>query len=115
MNTPSGNDPENLAKQRLSQACRAMDKSDRLRWVLILGEVLLVLLLSLALLDYWMLLPLGLRAGAALCLGALMLFGLVRLVRFFLKPTRLKQGALAIESKRPDLGCEISTAAEYLA
>src|SRR5262249_50283580 len=30
------------------------------------------------------------------------------------RPTRLKQGALKIESRRPELGCEISTAAEYL-
>jgi hypothetical protein len=38
----------------------------------------------------------------------------MRLVSFFLRPTRLKQGALKIESQRPDLGCEVSTAAEYL-
>ena len=115
MNAPSGNDPEDLARQRLAQACRTMDKSARLHWVLLMAETLLLVLLGLALVDYWLILPLPLRAVGAFGLAVLVVFGLVRLVRFYSRPTRLKQGALAIESKRPELGCEVSTAAEYLA
>jgi hypothetical protein len=115
MNATPGNDPENLARQRLSQACRAMDKSTRLRWVLLVCQMLLLLVLGLALVDYWLILPVPLRAAGALGLAVLALFGVVRFVRFCLRPTHLKQGALTIESKRPELGCEVSTAAEYLA
>ena len=115
MNAPTGNDPENLARQRLSQACRAMDKAARLRWAMIICQILVVLVLGLALADYWLILPVPIRAAGALAFAAILVLGLVRLARFFLRPTRLKQGALAIESKRPDLGCEVSTAAEYLA
>ena len=115
MNAPSGNDGENLARQRLAQACRAMDRSRQLRWILMICQVVLAVLLGLALADYWLMLAVPLRAAGALALFLLLAFGLVRLVRFYLQPTRLKQGALSIESKRPELGCEVSTAAEYLA
>ena len=114
MNTPSGDDSANLAKERLARACRDLDRSTRLRWALVVGEVLLLALLGLALADYWLILPVALRGVGALGLGVLILLGAMRLVSFFLRPTRLKQGALKIESQRPDLGCEISTAAEYL-
>jgi hypothetical protein len=114
MNTPSGNDPSDLAKQRLARACRALDNSVRLRWVLLIFQLLLAAILAIALVDYWLLLPVSLRSVGALALGVLFLFGLGRLVRFFTRPTRLKEGALAIESQRPELGCEVSTAAEYI-
>ena len=115
MNAPSGNDPENLARQKLSQACHAMDRSSRLRWVLLVCLALLTFVLGLALIDYWLILPVLWRAAGAVTLAALLVFGVTRLVRFYLRPTRLKQGALTIESTRPELGCEVSTAAEYLA
>lgn len=115
MNAPSGNHPENLARQRLAAACRAMDRAARLRWMIVVCQILVALVLGLALADYWLLLPVMIRATGALALAALLVLGAVRLLRFFLRPTHLKQGALAIESKRPDLGCEVSTAAEYLA
>lgn len=115
MNAPPGNNPEDLARQRLAQACRTLDKSARLRWVFLVAEALLLILLGLALVDYWLILPVVWRAIGAVGLAILVVFGLIRLVLFFMRPTRLKQGALAIESKRPELGCEVSTAAEYLA
>ena len=66
MNTPSGDDSANLAKQRLSRACRDLDRSTRLRWLFVVGEVLLLALLGLALADYWLILPLALRGIGAL-------------------------------------------------
>lgn len=114
MNAPSGNNPESFARQKLSQACRAIDRSTRLRWVLVVTQVLVAAILALALADYWLMLPMLWRAAGSLALAALVVYGVVRLVRYFLRPTRLKQGALAIESTRPELGCEVSTAAEYL-
>ena len=115
MNEPSENDPSNLAKQRLARACQAMDKSTRVGWALLVCEALLLALLGLAVADYWLILPLLLRTAGALGLATLLIIGVVRLVRFYLRPTRLKQGALVLESRRPELGCEVSTAAEYLA
>src|SRR5579859_1076771 len=115
MNTPSGNDPSNQAKQRLAAACRALDRAARLRWVMLIGQMLALAILALLLADYWLILPVQLRAVGALGLLVLFGFGCVRFVRFFLRPTKLKQGALAVEAQRPDLGCEVSTAAEYLA
>ena len=114
MNTPSGDDSSNMAKEQLAKACRDLDRSTRLRWVFLVGAVLLLALLGLALADYWLVLPIALRAAGTLALGVLLLLGAMRLVSFFLRPTRLKQGALKIESLRPDLGCEVSTTAEYL-
>ena len=114
MNTPSENDPAELAKQRLARSCRNLDRSTRLRWVLLVFEWVLLALLVLGLSDYWLVLPVGLRAVGALALGTLLLCGAVRLVTFLLRPTRLKQGALKLEALRPELGCEVSTAAEYL-
>src|SRR5262249_10106981 len=114
MNIPSENDPSKLAKSRLGEICRNMDVTARLSWLMAVCEITLLLLLLLALMDYWLMLPLVLRVFGALALGALMVVGLIRLVRFYLRPTHLKQGALKVESQRPELGCELSTAAEYL-
>jgi hypothetical protein len=114
MKQPSENDPSNVARQRLAQACQAMDKSTRFSWAMLSCEVVLLALLGLALADYWLLLPVVLRAAGAAALAILVVIGVVRLVRFYLRPTRLKQGALVLESRRPELGCEVSTAAEYL-
>ena len=114
MNAPSENEPSTIAKSRLAEICKKMDASARRSWVLIICEVVMLVASTLALVDYWLLLPVGLRAAGALTLVAVVLFGLVRLVGFHSRPTRLKQGALKIESRRPELGCEISTAAEYV-
>jgi hypothetical protein len=111
---PSENDPSELAKQRLSRACSAMDRSTRFSWAMLACEAVLLALIGLALADYWLLLPVALRATGAAALALLVILGVVRLVRFYLRPTRLKQGALQLESKRPELGCEVSTTAEYL-
>src|SRR5436189_6248666 len=110
MNPPSENDPSKLAKSRLAEICRKMDAAARLGWAMVVCEILLFLLLVLALVDYWLMLPMTLRACGALALAGLVTFGLIRFVRFYSRPTHLKQGALEVESQRPELGCEISTA-----
>jgi hypothetical protein len=114
MHPDSENQPPNLAQSRLRDACATRDRAVRLRWILAICEVILLAGVALALLDYWWMLPTPVRVIGALGLAAAIAFGMVRLVWFYRKPTGLKQGALAIESERPELGCEISTAAEYL-
>ncbi|HLH53608.1 MAG TPA: DUF4175 family protein [Verrucomicrobiae bacterium] len=114
MNPAPENNPESFAKQRLSQACRAIDRSARLRWTLIVCQVLVVAFLAFALMDYWLILPVLWRTAGSLALAGVIAWGIAGWVRYRLRPTHLKQGALAIEAKRPELGCEVSTAAEYL-
>jgi hypothetical protein len=114
MHPNSENEHSNLARTRLNDACGIRDRALRLRWVLAGCEVILLAAVALALLDYWWMLPTLVRAVGALGLAAAVALGIVRLIQFYRKPTGLKEGALDIESQRPELGCEISTAAEYL-
>jgi hypothetical protein len=112
MNTP--NDPSDLAKQSLASACRAIDRATRLRWVMVTAQLLVLAVIALGLIDYWLILPVSLRALGAAGLALLAVVGAIRLIRFMLRPTGLKQGALTLESQRPELGCEVSTTAEYV-
>jgi hypothetical protein len=99
---------------RLETARRAKDRARRLAWVVGLGAAGLALILAAALVDDWWLLPLAARMAGLGLMGLLALFGLVRLVQFMLHPTSAKQVALDLEAQRPELGCVVSTAAEYL-
>src|SRR5665811_1959988 len=103
-----------FAKKRLAEACRTKDSSVRLAWAITLGEALLLGILAVALMDYWLMLPVWTRSVGAAVLGLLTVVGIYRLVRVYRRPTRLKEAALDVEAQRPDLGCQISTAAEYL-
>lgn len=114
MDPNSENDPARLAQQRLSQFCATRDRAVRRCWLLAICEAILLFTLALALLDYWWMLPSVVRTTGALALAALAVWGVARLIGYYRRPTGLKKGALEVESKRPDLGCEISTAAEYL-
>lgn len=109
------NDPSGIARRRLTEACRTKDTSVRLAWAITVCEAILLAGFALALIDYWLMLPVLLRSVGALGLATLAAVGVIRLVRFYRRPTRLKEAALDIESERPDYGCEVSTAAEYLA
>ncbi|MBM3835479.1 MAG: DUF4175 family protein [Verrucomicrobia bacterium] len=113
MNTP--NDSAKTAQVRLTEACKTKDTSLRLAWAITIGEAILLAVLALALVDYWLMLPVWMRTGGALFLAGLGAIGIFRLVRYYRRPTRLKEAALDVEATKPEMGCEISTAAEYLA
>jgi hypothetical protein len=102
------------ARKQLNQACRAKDKSVRLAWAITAGEAVLLGAVVVALADYWLMLPVWMRSTGAAVLALITLVGIARMVRFLRRPTRLKEVALDAESATPGLGCEVSTAAEYL-
>jgi hypothetical protein len=106
--------PSEAAKKRLTEACRTKDTSVRLAWAITIGEALLLGVAAVALMDYWLMLPVWMRLLAAGIMSVLALLGIYRLIRFFRRPTKLKEAALDVEAAKPELGCEISTAAEYL-
>jgi hypothetical protein len=99
---------------RLETARRAKDRARRLAWVVSFCAAGLGLILAAALVDYWWLLPLATRIAGVGLIGLLAVFGLARLAQFMLHPTSAKQIALDLEAQRPELGCVVSTAAEYL-
>lgn len=104
-----------VAKRRLAEASRSKDLSARLAWTLGIGEGILLAIGAVALADYWLVLPVWIRSIAAGVVALLALSGIVRLAGFLRRPTAIKEAALDLEAARPELGCEISTAAEYLA
>ena len=61
MNESAPDHPSHIAKQRLRDACRARDKSVRLAWAITIGEALLLAVAAIALMDYWLMLPLRYR------------------------------------------------------
>jgi len=99
---------------RLETARRDMDRARRLAWVVNLCAAVLAIILAVALVDDWWLLPLAARIAGVGLTGLLALFGVARLVQFMRHPTSAKQVALDLEAHRPELGCVVSTAAEYL-
>src|ERR1041385_3035428 len=108
-------DASTSARKQLTNACRTKDTSVRLAWAITVGEAILIGIAAVALMDYWLMLPVWMRTTAAGVIALLAGAGLYRLIRFCRRPTPLKEAALDIEATRPDLGCEVSTAAEYLA
>jgi hypothetical protein len=99
---------------RLETARRAKDRARRLAWVAGFCAAGLGFILAAAVVDEWLLLPPAARIAGIGLMGLLALFGLARLVQFMLHPTSPKQAALDLEAQRPELGCVVSTAAEYL-
>lgn len=102
------------AKNKLREASRAKDESRRVTVGFRTAAAALVVVLAIALLDYWFMLPMGARLGGMAVLAVLIGAGFWQLGRSFTRPTPLKEAALDAEAQRPELGCEISTAAEYL-
>src|SRR2546427_7750482 len=111
VNTPT-NPPTDVAQARLRAFCRSKDLARRCVWLTLVLVATLAALLALALLDYWLMLPLAVRVAGCLLLSGMVLSGVVRLVQLFRKPASLKEAALDVEAQRPALGCAISTAAE---
>ena len=69
------------AQAKLRAASRAKDHALRSAWLLLMLGAGLLVLLTFALADYWLLLPLGWRVASALALVALGVAGLVRFVQ----------------------------------
>lgn len=101
-------------QDRLDTIRRVRTRSRVTGIVLNLVALLLLLLLAVALLDYWLLLPVAGRAVGLVLLTGLAGCGLVNLWRWWRRPVSLKQIALELEAHRPELGCLLSTAAEHL-
>jgi hypothetical protein len=102
------------ARRQLASAGRRKDFARRLGTGLAAGSLLLLAILLVALIDYWLMLPPAARWTALILIVGMLVAGLVRLVRVLRHPTDLKEAALDVEAQSPDLGCEVSTAAEYL-
>jgi hypothetical protein len=110
------NNPEasSFAKSRLQEAIRAKHSATVLAVTLSTAAVGLVVLLFFALLDYWLMLVPSVRYGGLFAICVLVGGGVFKLVKAVKRPTPLKEAALDAEALKPDLGCELSTAAEYL-
>jgi hypothetical protein len=102
------------ARRQLAAAGRRKDFARRVGTGLAAGSLMILAVLLVALADYWLMLPAPARWTALVVLAGLLVYGLVRLVRVLRHPTGLKEAALDVEAGSPDLGCEVSTAAEYL-
>src|ERR1051326_2978581 len=107
MNAQSAND-------RLLTASRAKDKARRLGWGFLASAALLEALLCFALLDYSLVLSPRMRVGGFVVLCLLLIMGVAGWLKLHGRPTPIKEAALDAEAKRPDLGCVVSTAAEYI-
>jgi hypothetical protein len=103
-----------LAYQKLCAACRVKDRVRRTAWVVWILALVLLVLLTAALVDYWLVLPFGVRFACAGLLALLLTAGLLRFLQLLRRPTSVKEVALDTESLQPNLGCMVSTAAEYL-
>ncbi len=107
------NPSSEFAYRKLRAAGRAKDKARRLAWCFLISAVALEVLLAVALIDYWLALPATLRMGGFVLLLLLLAAGVGGWMRLRRRPTSMKEAALDAEAQRPDLGCVISTAAEY--
>jgi len=109
MNQPSQNNASRLESEQ-----RSRERARRLALTLNVAVTGLLIILGAALIDYWRRLTTAERAIDTGLLAILMIVWLVRLIQFARRPATLKQVALEIEAQRPELGCVVSTASEYL-
>ncbi len=108
------NEHSKYVTDRLEAERRAKDRARRLAWALSLCAAVLALALGAALADYWWALSFPERVAGAGLMALVVVAGLVQIVRLMRHPTSAKRAALDMEARRPDLGCVVSTAAEYL-
>lgn len=108
------NDPSQQAGAKLLATSHAKDKARRFAWGLLITATVLEVLLCVALIDYWLVLPGSLRTGGFALLLVLLALGVGGWLRLRRRPTTIKEAALDAEAQRPELGCVVSTAAEYL-
>ncbi len=108
------NQPSQYNASRLELEQRSRERARRLALTLNVVVTGLLIILGAALIDYWRRLTSAERAVDTVLLSILIIVWLVRLVQFARRPANLKQVALEIEAQRPELGCVVSTASEYL-
>lgn len=99
---------------RLEAIRRAKNRAARIAWMAGVLAALLLVVLLLALVDYGVLLSRSIREGGAVLLAGIILYAAIRLWRIVRLPGNAKNIALELEERRPELGCVVSTAAEYL-
>src|SRR5438552_3531488 len=98
MNTPK-TPPTEIAQARLQALGRSKDRARRSAWITLVVGAALAVWLTLALLDYWLMLPLAIRLAGCLLLSGMVLAGLVRLVQLLRKPASIKEAALDLEAQ----------------
>jgi hypothetical protein len=108
------NQPSQYNAGRLESEQRSLERARRLALMLNVAVTGLLIILGAALVDYWRRLTSAERAVDTGLLAILMIAWLVRLIQFARRPATLKQVALEMEAQRPELGCVVSTASEYL-
>ncbi len=101
-------------EDRLKSLRRVKDRAGLWGEALSLGCGALGILCVLAAADYRLALPTGARACGLALLVSFLGIGLARLVWRLRRPSTAKDIALEVERRRPELGCIVSTAVEYL-
>src|SRR5678815_455517 len=107
-------DDNPILKQRLTEASRTKDTTRRLSLFFATVAAAIFVLLVVALVDYWLILPTTVRLGGVLLLLLVFAAGVFRFAASVRRPTELKEVALDAEARKPEAGVELSTAAEYL-
>lgn len=102
------------AKRKLQEAARAKRSANFTALAFSTAAVGMVVIIFFALLDYFLMLVPSVRIGGLLAACVLVGGGVFKLVKYLKRPTPLKEAALDAEATKPEIGCELSTAAEYL-
>ncbi|HEV8542852.1 MAG TPA: hypothetical protein VGR78_10710, partial [Verrucomicrobiae bacterium] len=84
----------NFAKNRLAAASKTKDTARRLALVLATVSGAVLVLLAVALIDYWLILPLSARLVGTGLVAVLVGLGIRELLQSFRQPTALKDAAL---------------------
>ena len=108
------NESSESARRRLHEAGHAKDTAKRFAWGFLISATVLEVLLGVALIDYWLVLPSQLRLGGFGLLLVLLAAGAAGWLKLRRRPTSMKEAALDTEAQRPGIGCVVSTAAEYM-
>src|SRR5688572_3705695 len=108
------NGGDSFAKRKLQEATRAKRSATVMALTFSTAAVALVLIIFSALLDYFLMLVPSVRIGGLIATCILVGGGVFKLVKTLKQRASLKEAALEAEALKPELGCEVSTAAEYL-
>lgn len=104
-----------LAKRKLQDASRAKRSATLTALAFSTAAVGMVVVIFFALLDYFLMLVPSVRIGGLIATCVLVGGGVYKLVKTLKRPTPLKEAALDAEATKPEIGLELSTAAEYIA